>query len=142
MADKVTKICMDISRKFEKSHRTFTNSYYFRNLLSIWFTMKICQNIYINPGIDFFFFLYHLSLNIQCWHMRLFESSPHWYNLLNTESLLFQFQMLVSILIVCYFSIKGIVSKLAIKFWVCQKCGKMKEMTTNAVKLLQTHSIW
>jgi hypothetical protein len=34
--------------------------------------------------------------------------------------------------------VKGIVSKLTIKFWMCQKCGKMKDynykMTTRAVE--------
>jgi hypothetical protein len=35
--------------------------------------------------------------------------------------------------------LKGIVSKLMIKFWLCQKCGNMKDynkkkMTTSAVK--------
>jgi hypothetical protein len=40
-------------------------------------------------------------------------------------------------------SVKGIVSKLTVKFWMCQKCGKMKDyntkMTTNTVEWLQTH---
>jgi hypothetical protein len=37
------------------------------------------------------------------------------------------------------------VSKLTIKFWMCQKCDKMKDyqqkMTTSAVEWLQTHWI-
>jgi hypothetical protein len=32
-------------------------------------------------------------------------------------------------------TIKGIVSKLTIKFWMCQKCGRMKDY--NNKKLLQ-----
>jgi hypothetical protein len=27
----------------------------------------------------------------------------------------------------CNYEVKGIMSKLAIKFWMCQKCGKMKD---------------
>jgi hypothetical protein len=38
----------------------------------------------------------------------------------------------------CLIFQKGIVSKLMIKFWMCQKCGKMKDynkrMTTSAVE--------
>jgi hypothetical protein len=44
------------------------------------------------------------------------------------------------------FNFKGIMSKLTITFWMCQKCGTMKDyqqkMTTSAVKWLQTHWIW
>jgi hypothetical protein len=36
--------------------------------------------------------------------------------------------------------LKDIVSKLTVKFWMCQKCGKMKDynqkMTTNSVEWL------
>jgi hypothetical protein len=45
-----------------------------------------------------------------------------------------------------YSEVKGIVSKLTVNFWMCQKCGKMKDynqkMTTNIVEWLQTHHIW
>jgi hypothetical protein len=32
---------------------------------------------------------------------------------------------------------KGIVSKLTIKFWMCQKCGKMKNYNNRKIQVLQ-----
>jgi hypothetical protein len=56
MADKVTKMCMDLYRKLEKSRfLNIIERLQIPNILEI-FTMKICPKIYINPCIDFFYF--------------------------------------------------------------------------------------
>jgi hypothetical protein len=58
MADKVTKICMDMYRKLEKS--TVLNIMkrlqvpYILEIIHIIYNENMSRNIYINAGIDFF----------------------------------------------------------------------------------------
>jgi hypothetical protein len=57
-------------------------------------------------------------------------------------SLLFLYFCMLSLLdyffvsIVHIVNIKGIVSKLTIKFWMCQKCGKMKDYNKKWLQVL------
>jgi hypothetical protein len=55
----VTRICLGVHRKLEKSGALNVTErlQIANNLLFILFTMKLCQQIYINPGIDFFLFV-------------------------------------------------------------------------------------